>query len=68
MDYRTIIKHTDSGDLIVSMIELKDGDKFTIKEPDETYVGTYIARGKPYYNNDRITTILCDIIQKDNVG
>jgi len=68
MDYRTIIKHTDSGDLIVRMKELKDGDKFTIKEPDGTHVGTYIAREEPYYNNDRIAIILCDLIRKkDNV-
>lgn len=63
MKTRTIIKHTKSGELVTEMMKLTTGDKFTIKEPDGTYVGTYVAAGEPYLNDDNIATIMCDSTQ-----
>lgn len=65
MKTRTIIKHTNSGDLETEMIKLTIGDKFTIKEPDGTYVGTYVAAGEPYLNENNITTIMCNSTQSE---
>ena len=65
MKTRTIIKHTNSGDLVTEMMGLTIGDKFTIKEPDGTYVGTYVAAGEPYLNENNITTIMCDSTQSE---
>ena len=67
MPKRIILKHTDQGDQELEMIELETGDKFTIKEPDGTYVGTYLAVDKPYYNNDGIATIVADTFLKEEI-
>jgi hypothetical protein len=62
MKTRNVIKHNESGDSTVDMMDLKIGDKFTITEPDGTYVGAYIADDSPYYNDDEIATIECTLI------
>lgn len=59
---RTVIKHTQDGDMKVDMISLLAGDIFTLKEPDGTMVGKYKATDHAYLNDDGIETVMCDLI------
>jgi hypothetical protein len=59
-DIRLATKHTTQGDVPIKMMDLKEEDVFTLKEPDGTVVGKFKAAGSPYLNEDNVTTILCD--------
>lgn len=59
---RKVTKHTPQGDVVVEMMELVEGDTFTLQEPDNVIVGKFKAAGNPYLNKDKIATIMCDYI------
>lgn len=58
MKIRTVIKHEGDQDVLVEMKDLVENDKFTLKEPDGTLVGTYIADSKSFKNDAGIQTIM----------
>jgi hypothetical protein len=61
-DIRAVTKHSTQGDIALRMMDLKEEDIFTLKEPDGTVVGKFKATGSPYFNKDNVATIMCDAV------